>query len=92
MKKISFYIGSNNQTKILEKEKALAILSLEYEWMSATEIVGYWHGNQEKTLLVNIVAESVDFTQVKRVATNLKTSLDQEAIMVEIVDTNTLFI
>lgn len=92
MKKISFYIGANNTTKILEREKALAILSKEYEGMNASELVGYWHGNSERTLLVNVVTESVDYTQVKRVCETLKRELMQDAIMVEIVESNTLFL
>jgi hypothetical protein len=92
MKKINFYIGSNNTTHILESDKALKILSSYYEGMSITEIVGYWKGAKENTILVSIMAESVDYTQVKTVCKKLNKTLDQQAIMVEILDSNTLFI
>ena len=92
MKKISFYIWANNDTKILETEKALSILSKEFDGMNSSELVWYWHGNSERTLLVNVVLDTVDYTQVKRVCDALKNSLVQDAIMVEIVDTNTLFL
>lgn len=92
MKKINFYIGSNNQTHIVETKKALDILSSYYEGMSISELVGYWKGQQEKTMLASVVCETVDYTQVKQVCKKLNSELDQQAIMVEILDSNTLFI
>jgi len=92
MKKINFYIGSNNKTHQLEKEKALKILSETYEGMSISEIVGYWQGEAEKTMLVMVICETVDYTQVKTVCKKLNNELDQQAIMVEILESNTMFI
>ena len=92
MKKINFYIGSNNKTHQLEKEKALKILSETYEGMSISEIVGYWQGEAEKTMLVMVICETVDYTQVKTVCKKLNNELDQQAIMVEILESNTIFI
>lgn len=92
MKKINFSIGSNNQTHELEQDKALNILSAHYEGMSVSELIGYWKGQQEKTLLVSIVCDTVDYTKVKRVCAELNTALNQDAVMVEILDSNTLFI
>jgi hypothetical protein len=92
MKKVNFYIGSNNQTHQVETDKALGILAAHYEGMSVSELIGYWKGSQEKTLLVSIVCEAVDYTEVKQVCRELNTALDQDAIMVEVLDSNTLFI
>lgn len=92
MKKINFYIGSNNQTHELEKDKALEILSNHYEGMSTSDLIGYWKGQQEKTMLVSIVCDTVDYSEVKKVCKELNTELNQDAIMVEILDSNTLFI
>ena len=92
MKKINFYIGSNNKTHELEKDKALAIMSEAYEGMTTSELVGYWKGSQEKTLLVSIVCEEVDYTLVKSVCKQINNKLQQDAVMVEILDSNTLFI
>lgn len=92
MKKINFYIGANNSTKQVEKDKALSILSSHYEGMNVTEIVGYWRGEREESILVSIVCETVDFTLIKTACKQLNTDLDQQAIMVEVSDSNTLFI
>jgi len=92
MKKLNYYIGSNNSTHELEKYKALAILSSYYEGMSTSELIGYWKGQQEKTLLVSIVCDVVDYTQVKSICKHLNGDLNQQAIMVEVLDSNTLFI
>jgi hypothetical protein len=92
MKKINYYIGSNNKTHELEKDKALTILSEAYEGMTTSELVGYWKGASERTLLVSIVCDAVDYTQVKTICKRLNNELDQDAVMVEILDSNTLFI
>jgi len=92
MKKINLYIGSNNKTKRLEKEKALKILAAHYEGMSVSEIVGYWQGDKEKTMLVSIMCEVVDITKLKNTCKELNRALDQQAIMCEILDSNTIFI
>lgn len=91
MKKINFYIGSNNQTKILEKEKALDILSSYYEGMSISEIIGFWKGSSEKTLLVSVICDQVNYTQLKACCDQLCKDLIQDAVMVEILESNTIF-
>jgi len=46
MKKLNYYVGSNNSTHELEKDKALSILASYYEGMSTSELIGYWKGQQ----------------------------------------------
>lgn len=92
MKKINFYIGANNTTGKVEKAKALEIMRGYYEGGSVIEIAGFWKHENEKSIIVSIVCESVDFTLVKTVCKELNTVLDQQAIMVEILDSNALFI
>ena len=92
MKKINYYIGSNNTTHELEKDKALSIMSEAYEGMTTSELIGYWKGSQERTLLVSIVCDSVDYTLLKTVCKRINNELNQDAVMVEILDSNTLFI
>ena len=91
MKKIVFYIGSNNKTHELEKDKALTILSDAYEGMTVSELVGYWKGAKEATLQVQVVTEAVDYTLLKATCKKLNSTLDQDAIMVEVLNSNTLF-
>jgi hypothetical protein len=92
MKKINFYIGSNNTTHELEKQKAIDILSGYYEGMSISELVGLWQGIKEQTMLVSVVCDAVDYTLVKNACKKLNNELNQQAIMVEILDSNTIFI
>lgn len=92
MKKINFYIGANNTTHQVEQDKALAILATHYEGMNVTEVIGYWRGQREDSILVSIVTETVDYTLIKAVCKKLNAELDQQAIMVEVLDSNTLFI
>jgi len=92
MKKINFYIGANNKTHKVEGSKALKVLAGVYDGMNVSELIGYWKGEKEKSLLVSIVAEKADYTQIKQVCKKLNSVLDQQAIMVEVLDSNALFI
>lgn len=92
MKKINFYIGSNNETGELEKDKAISILCSYYEGMNISELVGVWRGVREQSLLVSVVCETVDYTLIKTACKKLNLELNQQAIMVEVLDSNALFI
>ena len=60
--------------------------------MNVSELVGYWKGERERSLLVSVVCETVNYTEVKQVCKKLNSELDQQAILVEILDTTALFI
>lgn len=92
MNKINFYIGANNTTKIVEKDKALSILSSHYEGVNVTEIMGYWKGDKEDSILVSIVCDVVDYTLIKTTCKELNRELNQQAIMVEVLPSNAMFI
>jgi hypothetical protein len=92
MKKINYYIGSNNTTKMVEKDKALEVLSRHYEGMSISDIMGVWHGTREASIMVSIMADTADLSLIRTACKELNTVLDQEAIMVEVLESNTIFI
>jgi len=91
MKKAYIYIGSNNTTHELESEKAINIIADHFDGFSAYEIIGFWKGSKEKTLKVEIVVDSNTSPLVK-LCKELKTKLSQEAVMLEIVESNVAFI
>jgi len=91
MKKAYIYIGSNNATRELESEKAISIISDHFDGFSAYEIIGFWKGSKEKTLKIEIVIDN-DTALIVKVCKELKTKLFQEAIMLEIVESNVAFI
>lgn len=92
MKKINFYIGANNKTGKVETQKALEVLTKYYEGMNISELIGVWQGKKEASILVSIVCETVDYTQIKTACRELNNKLDQQAIMVEVLNSNALFI
>jgi len=92
MKKINFFIGSNNKTKELEASKAVKIASKYYDGLNASEMIGYWKGVAEKSLLISTFQDVANDDQIKALCQELKTELQQEAIGVEILESNTLFI
>ena len=91
MKKVRFYIGANNDTKKLERDKIEATLNKHYDGYTAYEVVGYWHGDRETTLLVELISDEADAVHVK-VAKELKTVCEQESVLIEITEVNATFI
>lgn len=72
------YIGSNNKTGKLEEQKAIKIVSKQFEGFTAFKGLGYWQGKPERTLIVEI--ETAQEKQVKVLAQTLARELKQEAI------------
>lgn len=91
MKKAIFYIGANNSTKKLEVKKIEKTMNAHFEGYSAIQIIGYWKGKKEKTLMVQVVTESPD-SELARVAKELCDVLKQDAVMLEVVDSNVAFV
>jgi len=91
MQKIRLYIGANNKTKELEREKVEKVLNDHYEGYSAFEIVGYWKGERERTLMIEVLSEEPGPVHAK-VAKQLKRECDQEAVLLEITEVNATFI
>jgi len=92
MIKYYLYIGSDNTTHKLEKEKAIELVGRHFEGFTAYEVIGFWQGSQEKTLKVEIVADQDQDTVIAKLAKELKQALNQDAIMMEKINSNTLFI
>ena len=91
MQKIRMYIGANNSTKKLERDKIESVLNDHYEGYSAFEIVGYWKGEREKTLMIEVLSEEPGAVHAK-VAKELKKECEQEAVLLEITEVNATFI
>lgn len=91
MQKVYYYVGANNDTKELEKSKIENILSKSFDGFTAYEVVGYWKGNKERTLKIEIIDER-PASDLAKVAKRLKKGLNQESILMEIVQSNCAFI
>jgi len=75
----TLYIGSNNITGVLEKEKAITIISQYFNGFSYYEIDGYWLGKRENTLKVEIITN--DNEMIILLCNTLKTRLEQDSIL-----------
>ena len=73
-------IGSNNKTKELESEKAIAIIAQQFQGFSALQGVGYWQGEEEKTLFVEI--ETTSKASIIKLAKRLCVELEQRAVAI----------
>jgi len=91
MKKAILYVGHNNNTKELEVEKIITITSQHFDGFTTEQVVGYWKGARENTLKIEIVTDSSDAT-IAKLCKELRVRLNQDAIMLEIVESNIAFI
>lgn len=91
MKKVFFYVGSNNATGMLEVEKIEAVVSSHFDGFTAFEVIGYWKGKKEKTMKVEVVTDETD-AKIIKVAKELKNALEQESVLVETITSNCAFI
>ena len=81
MEKYKLYVGSNNETKILELELIKGVLNTFFEGYSLSIISGVWKGLSEQTAIIEILSENID-DKIKIVASQLKELLHQEAILI----------
>jgi hypothetical protein len=72
----TLYIGSNNETKLLELEKITAILDSYFEGYTLLQAKGVWKGEHETTAVVEVSTEK----DILPVIEELKTELHQDAI------------
>lgn len=91
MKKTRFYIGANNSSGLLELEKIETIINNYFDGFTEIETAGFWQGRKEKSVIIEVVSEKSPSELVK-IAKELKIALDQDAIMIETVDSNSVFI
>lgn len=91
MKKAFYYVGANNQTGELESKKIIEIVSRYFEGFTAFEVVGYWKGNQERTLKIEVITEA-PAPKLAEIGKELKAKLNQESVLLEIVESNCAFL
>lgn len=77
MNKTSIYIGSNNETKIVEIEKIETIIAQYVQNFTIINGTGYYKGTKESMVIVEIIGDyNIGILQT------LKRELQQETIMV----------
>lgn len=83
LKKYTLYIGSNNETKKLNIPYAVDIISVRYKGFTYGIVKGYWRGELEDTLRVEIATVDSQET-ISKLCSELKQLLKQDAIMLTI--------
>lgn len=77
-KTIELFIGSNNTTHKVERDKLIQTLAKQHEGFTVrAATIGYWHGVPEESVTV-IIAD--DFSTIMDTLHKLKQVLKQESI------------
>lgn len=71
------FVGSNNQTKEVERSRLEAILSFYFSGFTIENATGYWKGEKERSAVVTLTDPE---NKVEQVIHELKAELQQEAI------------
>ena len=86
------YIGANNKTKQVEYDRAMALISSYFEGFTAYQSKGYWKGQAENSLIVEISTDSEQGSVITKLCGELKTALQQQAIGLVVVNEGMKFI
>ena len=83
MTKYTLYIGANNQTKVVEKDKLVSCISDMFDGFTMVDSVGYWKGAREESVVVTIFTEA-DRVVLVDLCVSLCTVLKQDCILLEV--------
>jgi len=91
VQKAIFSIGANNESGMLERDAAESVLASFFDGFSAYEITGFWKGQRERTLRVEVVTDATQ-ERLQACARKLCAVLRQDAVMLETVSANVQFV
>ena len=74
------YIGANNTTGEVEKDKLLAILDAHFEGYTVTDSVGRWQGKNEKSVIVDIATDDRHIVTVRVCVNQILKELSQYSV------------
>ena len=80
----SLYIGSNNETGELEKDKAIKIIGSWYDSFTFITVKGYWKGKEESMLKIELYTSGGDINRlsIKKLSEELERELKQDKVLV----------
>ena len=90
--KAILYIGSNNNTKKLERKKIEKIVDSAIEGYSCFDSIGKWKGSKEKSIKIEIILENKTRQDIIELAKVLRVELRQDAILIEFTSADIEFI
>ena len=78
----------NIYTEDLKPRKVEKTISKYFEGFNIQKIIGFWRGAKEKSILISIVVNEKQDAKIKKLATEIKTLLNQEAVLVQRINNN----
>lgn len=92
MYKFTLYIGSDNESKVLSLNEALTTVSEYFAGFNYSQLKGYWKGEKEDTLKVEVIGNEEDKSRINAMVSKLKRVLKQDCIILETAKHNIAFI
>lgn len=86
------FIGSDNKTHRLAIKKILKIVNRYYPGFTSYQVMGYWQGIPEKSLVVEVGTQTVENETIQKLAKELAKELKQEAIGVQMINSEMQFL
>lgn len=68
------------------------LAAAHFDGFNITETAGYWKGQREDSIVIEIIAPAADALKVEALAGELRRELQQEAVLVTATDTETTLI
>jgi Protein of unknown function (DUF3574) len=83
--------NSNDTVNDNQIQEYLKEVSNYFLGFTITEVIGFWKGEQEKTIKLEIIADESDYDTVCEIALIYKNRFNQDSVMIEKSDCNVQF-
>ena len=91
-RKACLYVGQINETGVLERARAEALVAARFDSFSCALLEGYWRGRREQTLKIEVVITEAPVAVVLLLAGELARALGQESVLVEVLEVGATFV
>jgi hypothetical protein len=88
-------VGANNTTKQVERDLLETVLERhEIEGASLVDIIGYWRAEKEPAVRVEVIPtkDTQDMEYFKNLCLDIRDTLSQQAVMLEVTEASVDFI
>jgi hypothetical protein len=69
-------------TEDINRDSIIAIVSQNFESFTIIPAMGYWRGNAEKSLIIEIIGNADDYGKIQDCADNIRRQNKQECVLI----------
>jgi len=78
-------------TEDKNRKKIIEIVTNSYPGFTILQGIGYWHKQQEKCLVIEIVTPTVETNKIQTIVDEIRRANNQEAVLIQAIECNSTF-